>query len=155
VIEGARSASRLRRAHPADAPTIAALWSIGLGGMWNETQVHEDLARSRTRSWVWERGGRALGFLHGQRNVVAFEVLGLVVAAEERRRGVGSALVEAAAGAARAAHLPCLELEVRAGDERALAFYRANGFIAVGRRARYYRDGEDALLMTRTLHGDA
>jgi ribosomal protein S18 acetylase RimI-like enzyme len=55
------------------------------------------------------------------------------VLCEETARGAGSAL-----------------LEVRVSNLVARAFYASTGFVAVGRRPRYYANGEDALLMTRS-----
>lgn len=40
-------------------------------------------------------------------------------------------------------------LEVRVGNAPAIALYAQYGFSEVGRRRRYYADGEDALLLTR------
>jgi RimJ/RimL family protein N-acetyltransferase len=40
-------------------------------------------------------------------------------------------------------------LEVKAHNARAINLYRHLGFAAVGRRARFYADGADALLMAR------
>jgi len=44
-------------------------------------------------------------------------------------------------------------LEVRVSNHAARAFYASTGFVAVGRRPRYYANGEDALLMTRSTGG--
>jgi ribosomal-protein-alanine N-acetyltransferase len=38
-------------------------------------------------------------------------------------------------------------LEVRAGNEPALALYARHGFTPLSRRRRYYPDGEDALIL--------
>jgi [ribosomal protein S18]-alanine N-acetyltransferase len=40
-------------------------------------------------------------------------------------------------------------LEVSADNDEACAFYAAEGFVPVGRRPGYYRDGSDALVMQR------
>ncbi len=42
-------------------------------------------------------------------------------------------------------------LEVRAGNVPAIGLYEQFGFIVNGQRKRYYKDGEDALLMMRTF----
>ena len=45
-----------------------------------------------------------------------------------------------------------LMLEVRAGNEPAIALYRKHGFVEVGRRKNYYeKPREDAILMTLVL----
>ncbi|MCS6997720.1 MAG: GNAT family N-acetyltransferase, partial [Casimicrobiaceae bacterium] len=45
-------------------------------------------------------------------------------------------------------------LEVRVNNLAAQSLYRKFGFVEVGRRKRFYRDGEDALLMTKPLATD-
>ena len=42
-------------------------------------------------------------------------------------------------------------LEVRLGHEAALRLYGRCGLTVAGRRPRYYRDGEDALLLSASL----
>ena len=73
-------------------------------------------------------------------------VLQIAVDPASRRNGVARALhaglVQAARGSAGSGWL-----EVRAGNAAALAFYQQAGWQIVGRRPRYYVDGEDALLM--------
>jgi len=153
VTDAGLGTGHVRRATPSDAPAIAALWARALPGAWSEAQVRSELEAGAGCSWVWERGASPRAFLIGRPAVEAFEVLGLVVDEAERRQGAGTALMGAALARARAAGLASLQLEVRARDPRAMAFYAAAGFVAVGRRARYYRDGEDALLLTRDLAG--
>lgn len=77
----------------------------------------------------------------------------VVVAPDRRREGHGTALVEAAA--ARFAGRDRLLLTVRADDDRALAFYRANGFRAVDELPGHYGENGsgDALVLARDLTG--
>ena len=69
-----------------------------------------------------------------------------------RRRGAASALLKAMTAEAKRRSLAFLSLEVRAGNEGAIALYAAHGFQSVGRRRGYYlRPPEDALIMTKTF----
>lgn len=68
-----------------------------------------------------------------------------------RRRGVGDALVAHLEAEARAQNAILITLEARVGNTTAQRVYARRGFVEVGRRKRYYRDGEDALLMTKPL----
>ena len=61
------------------------------------------------------------------------------------RRLLATAVQEADAGR--------MLLEVSADNPDALGFYAAEGFTAIGRRARYYRDGSDAVVMERAVPG--
>lgn len=78
-------------------------------------------------------------------------VIRLAVDAARRRQGTGRALLEGLVDWATRAGAPSLLLEVRAGNDAALALYAAAGFGVDGRRPRYYPDGEDALLLRRAL----
>lgn len=68
-----------------------------------------------------------------------------------RGRGVGDALVAHLEAEARAQNAILITLEARVGNTTAQRVYARRGFVEVGRRKRYYRDGEDALLMTKPL----
>jgi len=79
-------------------------------------------------------------------------VLNLATAVEERRRGVGRALMVEAGRRARAAGAVLATLEVRRSNEAAIALYRALGYRQVGTRLNYYADeGEDAIVMVLDL----
>lgn len=77
--------------------------------------------------------------------------LGLMVAADQRRRGIGRALLEQAVSWARAHEVEKLELHVFPHNTAAIALYEAFGFEREGYRTRHYRrtDGSytDAILM--------
>lgn len=63
-----------------------------------------------------------------------------------RRRGVAEALMRECMSRAAAAGATRFTLEVRAGNEAANAMYAKFGMTCVGRRKRYYANGEDALI---------
>lgn len=80
--------------------------------------------------------------------------LGLMVSLGERRRGIGTALMEEAAKWARSSGVTKLELHVFPHNEPAIALYRKLGFAEEGRRLRHYRvEGGyvDAILMALYL----
>ena len=80
--------------------------------------------------------------------------LGLMVAANQRRKGIGTALMEAAVKWARDAGVTKLELHVFPHNRPAIALYRKLGFEEEGLRRRHYRIGGryiDAILMARYL----
>jgi [ribosomal protein S18]-alanine N-acetyltransferase len=72
----------------------------------------------------------------------------IAVAADTRRRGLGRRLFGALVGELRRDGINQLDLEVRASNASAIAFYGSLGFVETGRRPRYYADPiEDAVLM--------
>ena len=68
-----------------------------------------------------------------------------------RRHGIARELLSRVASDARDLGARTCSLEVRAGNDGAQAFYRALDFEPLGKRPRYYSDGEDALIMQGPL----
>jgi ribosomal-protein-alanine N-acetyltransferase len=72
-----------------------------------------------------------------------------------RGHGLGERLLTDMLSAMQAQGVVDATLEVRAGNAPAIGLYTKFGFEEVGRRPRYYPDGEDALLLTRFGIGEA
>ncbi|AGN01179.1 ribosomal-protein-alanine acetyltransferase [Salinarchaeum sp. Harcht-Bsk1] len=75
----------------------------------------------------------------------------LAVHPEHRRRGIASTLLERALVTLAGEGATSVKLEVREDNEAAQALYREFGFAPMRRRAGYYEDGTDALVMAREL----
>ncbi len=96
-------------------------------------------ARGAAGSVVAVAGDRIIGMLHVEVSRHGFGEFGMLVAADWRGRGVGSALVRAAIDWARGQGLHKLCLEVFAHNAAGIAMYRNCGFVEEGRRVRQYR----------------
>jgi ribosomal-protein-alanine N-acetyltransferase len=79
------------------------------------------------------------------------ELLRVAVLPAARRQGLGRALLQAAEADLRRAGIQRLHLEVRSSNTAARALYEAEGWRRSGRRPRYYRDGEDAVLYLKEI----
>jgi ribosomal-protein-alanine N-acetyltransferase len=146
----------VRRAGSDRVAALARLAAQAFAGGWSTGSLAAELRRPDSLALVLEPADPApaaapQGFLLARRGVGELHLLLVAVAPGARRRGGGSALLAGAIEDARRAGLAAVHLEVRAGNEPALAFYRRHGFLAVGRRPRYYEGREDAILMTRSL----
>jgi ribosomal-protein-alanine acetyltransferase len=103
-------------------------------------------------AWVAESEGRVVGFLAARIAADEIEILNLAVDPASRRRGAGTALLDAALEHGRRAGAARVFLEVRESNLAARRFYDRHGFTVAGRRLRYYRQPEeDALLMVREV----
>jgi ribosomal-protein-alanine acetyltransferase len=77
-----------------------------------------------------------------------WEIENVVVAPEQWRRGLGSALVRQLVQEARRSGAASVLLEVRESNAAARGLYEKIGFNQIGRRPDYYRElPEDALLL--------
>lgn len=84
-------------------------------------------------------GSRVVGGLHVERTPFGYGEIGMMVAAEHRGRGVGTALMLAAIEWAQQQGLHKLILGVFPSNEPALALYRKLGFVEEGRRVKHMR----------------
>jgi putative acetyltransferase len=165
---------RVRRAEPTDAEDLVALAEAVAreDGRWILTTESWRSARDERRYlktarrhpdaavFVAEQDGRVLARLslardpHPASRHVAD--LGLMVAEEARRRGIGRMLLGEAVAWARSTGIRKLELHVFPWNEPALRLYESFGFEREGYRAgQYERDGEyvDAILMAYVVPG--
>jgi ribosomal-protein-alanine N-acetyltransferase len=132
----------LRRFGPGSAvpEAVRRLDEAVFGDAWGDLAGHEHL-------WA-EEGAFA------RWSVIAAageaELVRIAVAPERRGQGLGRALLEHCQAALAAEGIATLHLEVRASNATAQALYRRCGWREAGLRKGYYKDGEDAVLFSRT-----
>jgi len=137
----------IRAATVADADAIAALLDA-CGQNWTLDHVRSELARETGRHLVREDGrGTILGWI--TEDVAEIDMLAVHPSA--RRSGLGRELLDAWEADVRTRGARKVWLDVRPSNEAALRLYQGAGYRSTGRRPRYYHDGEDALLLERTL----
>jgi len=161
----------VRPADPGDAEALTRLaeavsaepeaWLISADGEWRSVGEERRYLRAVRRYehaavLVAERAsdGAIVGRLSVARDTHPASAhvadVGLMVAKDARRRGVGRALLAAAVDWARASGVRKLELHVFPWNEPAIQLYERFGFEREGyRKAHYHRAGEDvdAILM--------
>ena len=99
------------------------------------------------RVWVCEEGPKISGFIVLRLAAGIGEIVNLAVLPEDCRRGIGTALLEAALAAARNEGGEKISLEVHANNLPAQALYRKAGFNEIGIREKFYGGKDDALIM--------
>lgn len=140
-----------------DVEAVAALeTALFPQDAWSAESFWSELAQYDSRHYVVaERDGAVVGYAGLAAAASEADVLTVAVDAGERGRGLGRRLLcELLAEAQRRGCTDVL-LEVRGGNEPALALYERHGFERVGVRRRYYADGEDAIVMRRRKAGQA
>jgi ribosomal-protein-alanine N-acetyltransferase len=137
-------------AERADIPEIAALAAASFSHPWQADFFEQELGLDEARLWVAREGAERIGYLAARRIADEVHVLSIAVDPLWRRRGVARALLDTLLRKETARGARSALLEVRSSNFLAQAFYANAGFLAVGWRPRYYPDGEDAVLMTRS-----
>ena len=136
----------VRRAQPEDAPAIAEVEAKAARQPWSVDSIAKHLALASTEAWVWESAFIEAHLLTSKAADVA-EVLTIAVLPQARRQGIGRALLRAAEAEWTSGATAEAFLEVRADNAGAKALYIGQGWVQVGERSRYYRDGCDAHIL--------
>jgi ribosomal-protein-alanine N-acetyltransferase len=135
--------------HRGDVSAVAAL--EGATPM-DEQHLRDEMARPWARLWVArDDDGAAIAFLIAWHVADELHVLNVATRLDRRRMGIARALLDAAVAYARARAIEHVLLEVRRSNRAAIALYRSVGFFAMGVRARYYHDDEDAVEMVALI----
>lgn len=139
----------IRDATAADVAALARLEADLFGAdAWSEATVAGEVGRGRVRLAEDERGPTAYVVTATAGDVT--DLLRIGVRRDHQRRGLAGILVT---GAVAEAPGERVMLEVSEANTAAVALYRGHGFEVLDRRRGYYRDGSDALVMSRDLGG--
>ena len=133
---------------PGDVRELELLERTCFPDPWPGTVLLAEVAAPGRFHRVAEEDGRIVGYLFAAWQYLDLHVLKVATEPDLRRRGIATRLMREAERHTRESGGESITLEVRASNAAALALYRSLGFIASGRRRRYYGDGEDALVMT-------
>lgn len=121
---------------------------------WTEEQLKTQLKDDRHEFIAALRdNGEVLGYVGMMYILDEGYISNVAVAPEYRRQGVADEIIKSLSSICDSLNLSFVTLEVRAGNEPAIALYSKHGFFEVGRRKNYYvLPKEDAILMTKYLN---
>jgi ribosomal-protein-alanine N-acetyltransferase len=155
---------RYRRMRAEDLTRVVEIEKDGFRHPWSRELLERELShawstvllavedRPASRQTLGEPVETVVGFIVFWLVHDEVHVLNIATAREERRRGIGRALMEEAAEAGRRRGATLATLEVRRSNLAAIALYRALGYRQVGVRPNYYaEEGEDAIVMVLDL----
>ena len=123
----------------------------GLPWSWNERRIMACLANPDCVVITARDGRRLVGFAIMEFLDDRAHLSLLAVKPGYQRMGVGRALLEWLHSSARTAGTFLVHLEIRAGNQPAMAFYKRLGFHEAGARRGYYAGREDAVRMACDL----
>lgn len=137
-------AFRLVAADVAHAAVLSALHGRCFEDAWSTRAMAEVLASPGTFAYIAQHradgdAGEPVGFALARRTGDDAELLMLCVLPDDRRHGIGAALLDEVMQHARRLGTQQLFLEVAETNEIARALYATRGFVAGRRRPDYYR----------------
>ncbi len=149
------SKSLIRHAAGTDFPTLLSIdkASFEPGIAYDSRELAYYMNRDGAATLVAEIDGRIAGFilLEIHRRKRTATVVTLDVLAENRRRGIGSQLLNASEEMLRNNEVRRCELQVDVNNRDAVGFYVKSGFEVVHLLPHYYSNGNDAYLMAKKI----
>jgi len=137
----------IKKAAPEDLDGIVKIENETSAAPWSREALSRDIAREDALVLA-ARDDDVTGYADAWIVAGEMQLNNIGVTADSRRRGIASHLMTELIAEAGKAGCTLITLEVRAGNEAALALYGKYGFKKTGLRPGYYEDnGEDAILM--------
>lgn len=131
-----------------DLPEVLAIERASFADPWAAVAFERELDNEFSRTPVArDEDGRVVGYTVYWVAGPEYHILNIAVRQDARRRGVGRLLMNRIIADAQRDKAEFIALEVRPSNLPARAMYRKYGFVTVGVRPHYYRDGEDAEVM--------
>ncbi|MDR3011695.1 MAG: ribosomal protein S18-alanine N-acetyltransferase [Chitinispirillales bacterium] len=141
---------------PADPEDIGQIYSIELEcnqSPWTYAGLAAELANPNSMFLTMEQpqNGKIIGFACIASILEEIQINNIAIHPDYQGRGLGPMLINHALAKAAAEGASHAYLEVRESNIPAIKAYEKCGFTSYGVRKRYYRDGENAVLMSATL----
>jgi ribosomal-protein-alanine N-acetyltransferase len=137
----------LRAATADDLAAVVAIDNVSFKQPWSPRSFEKALQDEKTDVLVAQSAGRVVGFGVAYAVGDEGEIATLAVDGTARGQGLGERIVRALLELCNRRGARKVFLEVRVSNSSAQRLYERCGFVEVGRRRRYYADGEDAIVM--------
>lgn len=148
-------AIEVSKMYPQDLESIHHTLLKNFDDFWNYEIFKSELANTNSSYLVArEKKGdhfEIVGFAGIKKILDEANLMNIVVRKDKRHQGIASLLLEHILVLAK--HLNCtsITLEVSVANTNAISLYQKYHFETKGTRKKYYHNGEDALIMTRTF----
>ena len=122
-----------------------------LKGLWTKSQWEKELSDPKRicLGIVELETKKLLGLCSAWLVIDELHITSIAIHPMHQRKGLGKFLLSDLIKRSSALKTNLIHLEVRATNEPAKAFYKSMGFKTIGNRSNFYKDGSDALLLTK------
>lgn len=113
---------------------------------WTEKMLKSETENENSKIYIYELNNSAAGYILLNICIDEGEIYRICVDENYRNQKIGTKLIEKVK--TDFSHLKKINLEVKKSNMAAINLYKKCGFETVGLRKKYYKDNEDAVLMT-------
>ncbi len=136
---------------PEDLKDIVRIEKASFPDPWTPSQLLFEIINEYSCGFVARNDERVVGYIFAMIVREMGYIGNLAVDPEHRRKGIGGKLLNRMLEKMKEKGVEEVFLEVRPSNKIALKLYETRGFERIGIRKRYYRNGEDAILMKKVL----
>jgi [ribosomal protein S18]-alanine N-acetyltransferase len=141
------NALQIRHAHQSDISFIRELETQAFGFTWDEETFQKELTRENGATIVAKLGDQLVASALLVWAADEVQLNSIVLASEFRGKGLSRWFLGSMMAWRQNTGCSWFTLEVKWHNPPALQLYRNLGFVTTARRAKYYRDGQDARIM--------
>jgi len=125
-----------------------------LKGLWTKSQWEKELTDPKRicLGIIELETNNLLGFCTAWLVINEIHITSIAVDPAYQRKGLGKFLLSDLIKFSSSLRTNLIHLEVKDTNEPAKAFYKSMGFKTVGNRSNFYKDGSDALLLTKEIN---
>lgn len=135
-----------------DLPKIAEIEKEAFRQFWTQKMLEDSFLLPNVLSLVAKNlQNEVVGYIFGLIGNESVDIANLAVVKKHTRQKVATQLLQKFELLARERQIRQLFLEVRVSNSAALQLYLKSGFVGKYARLRYYDDGEDALVLQKTV----
>lgn len=118
---------------------------------WTSSILKSELESENSKYIVAKENNEIVGFAGIWISPVDVEITNIVTKKTERKKGIGSALLDKLIEMAKSTGRETISLEVNENNFPAEILYEKKGFEVVGIRKKYYKGTDNAIIMTKKL----
>ncbi|MBN2587469.1 MAG: GNAT family N-acetyltransferase [Candidatus Fermentibacteraceae bacterium] len=141
----------LRLASRTDIPAMLEIEQLSFSCPWDWETLSSCIGSPACRTWTARMKGVVRGYVSACLETEGLHIVNLAVHPSYRRKGLASALLDTAEGWGERLGAVSALLEVRTGAVAARELYDQRAYRELERLEGYYPDGEDGLLLVRSL----
>tara|TARA_Y100001970_G_C14211521_1_gene847238 strand:+ start:1416 stop:1859 length:444 start_codon:yes stop_codon:yes gene_type:complete len=114
---------------------------------WSKNHIKNDIMYlSQSENWVYSISEKVVGYIFGLIIMDEYHLTNIAVHPDYSRQKIGTKLIKHIILSLLTKNIKVILLEVSANNVPAIKYYQSMGFISVGVRKKYYKNGDDAIL---------